>query len=326
MMGLSFVVVVQVAVGLLIVFGVYRMSLWIMQQDRLVVTDNQQTQMKKAFKILDGYAEAGMASNRVWNTVNPSANNFRALPRSYNRKGGAQFSYSFWLLLDDTTPENVAYKDIFVRGDTREYTYSKSTQPPADVAVTRSAPNLVKSAPVVTAKTDMAIKCPRVRFGPTYDTLVVDFNTLHDVDQSVQINSYASGAHDSTLRKNVMKLIDHKWVLFTFVFEDNVAINEFEDGIIMRFYINDLLYHTARVKSTLRQNNGNFYLLPSKNGSSIKHARIGDVTYYNYAASSISIGDVYRQGPPKHAAKYLSSNTGSPLWLSIYNEMDIYNT
>jgi hypothetical protein len=321
-------VVMQVVIGLLIVLAVYRLSLWIMQQDKLVIDYRNNVKVKKAFRVLDGYADAHALSNRLYTTVNPGAPNYKAMPRSYNRLGGAQFSYSFWLFVDDTSPENVAHKTLIMRGDTREYAYSKTTRPPSDgIPIPGDEGGQGAARPTTISRTGTAIKCPRVSFGPTYDTLVVEFNTLHDVDQTVHINSFSAQGSDSTLRKNVLKLIEHKWVLFTFVFEDNVAINDFEDGIIMRFYVNDLLYHTARIKSTLRQNDGNFYLLPVKTGNTIKNTRIADVTYYNYAVSNLDIRGVYKQGPPKHYAKDVGGNNmGSPLWLSMYNEMDIYNT
>lgn len=332
------VALLQVVIGLIIVFLVYAMSLWILKQDKLVVDERRQHNVTKAFKIIDGYADTPLLANRNWNPLNPVAKNFTPLPRSYNRKGGAQFSYSFWLFLDDTSPENVANKDILVRGDTKEYTYTRETK-------RRAKPNKPISGEgegegensqrvyddletETATRTGMAIKCPRIRFGPTYDTLVVELNTQHDIDHAVHINSISANGVDSTLRHNVLKLIEHKWVLFTFVFEDNVAINEFEDGIVFRFYINDLLYHTARIKSTLRQNNGTLYLLPAEsNSSGIKNARLGDLTYYNYAVNGLQIRDVYKRGPPKHYAKDIGRDTvGSPLYLSVYNEMDIYNT
>lgn len=310
--------VLQVLVGLVIVWCIFLMSLWILRKDKLVADRKVKYDSKDSFKVVDGYAETSIAANRVWNTVDASTKNFARLLRSYNRKGGAQYSYSYWLKLNDTTPENVANKTILLRGDIREYTYETTVR--SDDGITRATEEKVNHAGVV-------IKGPRIMFGPTYDSLVVEFNTLDNPNERVFIQSFAALGGDVSLRQNVLKLIKSKWALFTFTFEDNVAINDFEDGIVFKFFINDLQYHTVKVRSTLRQNNGNFYLLPTSSGA-IKDARIGDVMYHNYALSPVSVRDIFRAGPPKHVATDIMGleSQGSPLHLSTWNALDIYNT
>lgn len=313
--------ILQVVVGLVVVFGVYRMSLWLLQQDRMVQSDLIKFDSKQRVRIVDGYALAGMATNRSWSTINPAAGAYMPLQRSYNRKGGAQFSYSFWLFLEDVTPANVGGRDILVRGDTRSFAYSRETK-------------LGQSCDVgnkdVAAMTGMMIKCPRIRFGPTFDTIVAEFNTLHNPDERVTISPAEASGGDPSMRANILKLAQSKWALYTFTFEDNMAITDFEDGIIVRFYINDVQYHTARIKSTLRQNSGSVYLLPTREGEEgIKGARIGDVNYYNYALGSPQVREMYRAGPPRHIAKDIMgdrNSLGDPLHLSEYNRLDVYNT
>jgi hypothetical protein len=312
-------IVIQVVLGLVIVFFVYRMSLWLMKKDELVTNERRHLNTKETVRIVDGYAYTSIATNRSWNTVNPDARNYVRLRRSYNRKGGAQFSYQFWMYLDDTTPENVAGKDILMRGDRTNFKYQTSTELDDGVlanTVTRNAEGIV-------------IKCPRIRFGPTHDSIVIELNTLHNPDEMITIDPIAaSGGEDTSLRHNILKLMQHKWVLFTFTFEDSVAINDFEDGILVRFYVNDILYNTSSVRSTLRPNNGAFYLMPASGDSTIKNGRIGDVTYYNYAVSGAMIRENFERGPPKYPCKEImgGDSLGEPLYLSEYNKLDIYNT
>ena len=42
---------------------------------------------------------------------------FASLPRSINRAGGAEFTYQFWLLVGNTDPAVIGFKDILVRGE-----------------------------------------------------------------------------------------------------------------------------------------------------------------------------------------------------------------
>jgi hypothetical protein len=315
-------VFIQIVLGIIIVVVIYKLSLWMLHQDELIMDDRWGLNMdKRDVTIVDGYAMTGMAANRVWNTINPYASNYAAIMRSYNRMGGAQFSYSFWMNLSDVSPENVAGRTILMRGDNRKYVFEKQVDQPS-----YAVGNPEGVQPVRSRLHDVMIKCPRIMFGQTYDSFMVEFNTMHNIDEKVSFAPTASS--DNTLRHNALKLGQGKWVLYTFTFQDNTSINDFEDGIVIRMYVNDLLYNTAFVKSALRQNNGNFYLLPDAGGGSIRNAKIGHVKYFNYALGHAQINDLYNTGPPKYFARDLMGREGSgdPLYLSEYNKLDIYNT
>ena len=316
-------IAVQVVVGLLVVFAVYRMSLWIMRKDQLLVDERQNRKPQESTKVVDGFIDTPLITNRSFDTRNPHAKSYVRMPRSFNRKGGAQFSYSFWMFIDDTLPTNVRNRVILTRGDSDSYKYSRTTNQ-TDAVLTLPPEVEVMNRPLV--------KCPSIAFGDTYDSFVVTFNTLDNPDESVSITPSRT-AKDPTARHNVIKLIKHKWALLTFVFEDNVAINDFEDGIIVRFYINDIMYQVDKRNSTLRQNAGDLVLFPppaagGAQDSGLKGARIGDLTYHNFALSGTSVRDIYNGGPPRHFATDLAGHNmlGDPLHLSIYNKLDVYNT
>lgn len=316
----------QVIIGVLVIVAVYRMSLWILREDQLVIDERRRKNHKAAVKIVDGYAMSSLAANRVWNTMNPSGIGYVDLPRSLNRKGGAQFTYQFWLYLDDTTPGNVANRDILIRGDSRRYNFKRTVTRTRDAAMGGGDMRDVQDF------NNVFIKAPRIRFGRTFDELVIEFNTLHNPDEKIVVEPRAAGGNDPTMRRNLLKLGQGRWALYTVTFEDNVAISDFEDGILVRVYFNDTLYHTARIKSALRLNNGNLYLLPadSNNGQEpIKNARIGDLAYYNYAVGAQQTRETYLRGPPRYMSKDIlrgNSMLGDPLYLSEYNRLDVYNT
>lgn len=327
-------IVVQVVAGVLVVYAVYRLSLWVLKKDRLVVDARNNFDPRLETTIVDGYAPTDLLADRTFDTINPRARSFKSLQRSFNRKGGAQYSYSFWIHLKDTSSKNVANKVILMRGDRQRYTFTRKPS----LVVTANDPDskILKAGEDTTqyAFNEVLVKGPLIRFGEDYKSLVVEFNTLDNPNEKVEIRSFDSASDDPGLRHNVLKLIDNAWVLFTFTFEDSVAINDFEDGIIVRFYVNDFLYNVSKVRSTLYQNNGSFYLLPTWNGQGgaggmpLRDARIANLKYFNYALSSPAVKELYEAGPPKHYASDLvgSDDLGDPLYLSMYNKLDIANS
>lgn len=328
-------IVLQVIIGLVIVYAVYRLSLALMQQDRLFI-DNRYMNPSYEVKIINGYVDSTVMANKVFNTVNPSAKNYLYLPNSYNRKGGAQFSYSFWIFIDDV--EQAANKTILHRGDTRQYSAAVFFGRNGDAAVramTSSTSNVKldntnrRTGITAPVKPDVVpsypfIAAPCITLGQRYDQIGVLFNTVQWPFNQVIVNP-VSNTIDDTKRRNAMKLIAHKWALFTFVFEDSVAINDFEDGVIVRFYLNDMLYYTERVRGTLKTNSGHFHLFPE---GGIPQLRIGDLTYYNYAIGQERVKNTYDAGPPRYYFPEVASKSalGDPLFLSEYNKLDIYNS
>jgi len=327
-------VALQIVAALITLMGVYAFSLWLLNKEALVSDPNSVRPPKMTAKILDGYAESTILAQASWSTINRDAYNYVTLPRSYNRKGGAQFSYSMWIRLRDTSAPNVAGKTLFMRGDPTSYKWHTYQKNPGS-----------SLTEVVSKHNDVMIKCPRVRFGRTFDEIIVEFNTLTDPSGSITItpdaqpspiaqggNAYTSSAGvEPSLRRNAVQLMQGRWALLTFTFEDNIAINEFEDGIMVRFYLNDLLYTTSTSRSALRQNNGDFLICPSLGADlggeqKINGATFGDMSYHNYALGLPLVRELYTKGPPTKAAVIQSGGLGEPLYLSEYNKLDVYNT
>lgn len=299
----------QVVVGFVIVLFIFYFSLWVMQKDSLVATQSANlTDQKHQVLVIDGYIDSSQIAKKSMNTVNPNVVGYVPLPRSYNRMGGAQFSYAFWLFVGDTASAGLRNKDILLRGEDREYRYRKTT---ADGSRTLST------------NQEIVTKCPRLRFGETFKDFVLEFNTQDEITHSVNLTAVAQ-ATDVTIRHNLLELIQQKWVHFAFSMEDNVPINDFENGVVVRFYVNDILYYTHRVSSKLRQNNGDLLLFPA---GAVPGCRIADLTYYNYALGFQEVKAAFSQGPPKKQANIAGSNStvGRPLYLSKYNEVDLYN-
>lgn len=327
------IAVLQVIVGLIIVYAVYLLSLVLMKQDRLVIDHRNVQNSRTESKIISGYVDSTVISNRVYNTVMPMSQNYAHMPRSFNRKGGAQYSISFWIFIDD--PEQAKNKTIITRGDSRTFSAALFYDTNGDV-VTKDpnsgkvevGPNSSRTGMWFPTTPDMIVNypflsSPMITFGERYDQLAILFNTVQWPFGIVAINS-RKNTEDDTKRKDAMKLIAHKWALFTFVIEDNIASSDFEDGIQVKFYLNDILYHTERVSGSLRVNAGNLYIFPD---GGIPQTRIADLTYFNYAIGQDRVKQIYDQGPPRHYFQDVASKAGfgEPLYLSEFNKLDIYN-
>lgn len=343
---------IQVLVGVLVVWALYKFSLFLMSSDKLVITPQAAGSGRpQRVRIVSGYAPTPMVTDRVWTTVMPNADNYAPLKKSMNRKGGAQFTYQFWMYIGESSKANIAGRTILMRGDNQPYSWQKVTVDTASLqkaldkvqgtsAQATDAGALIQAIDSVPAASKVRgrstlVKCPLIRFGDTYDSFVVEVNTLHGPNTVIpMVPETAPDGIDGTVRTNALKLSVNKWVLHTFTFEDHVAITDFEDGIIIRHYVNDLLYHTARIPSALRQNIGDFHLLPSPphaNGEflPIKDCRIGNVFYYNYAVGPDAVAGTFKQGPPRKLATDLAgldNELGDPLHLAEYNKLDVYNT
>ena len=300
-------IALQISLALFIVYLIYWSSLWILKRDKLVIDTSHGATGNGKTMIVAGYADSFNLQNTVIDTINPSAQSYANLPRSANRYGGAQFSYQFWLLVSNVDPANIGTKDILVHGDTTSYNLM-------------TVDNVTNTTSIAE---DMIIKCPRIRFNGTFDSFAVEINTLADPNPPPIVISSTPSTGDSTSKHNLLKLTPNKWVLYTYVFQDNVGVNDFENGIEVQFYVNDILYQSSTMLSTLRQNNGNLYLFPS---GPIAGCQIGDLAYYNYAVDVGTISKVYNAGPPAAATAKSSGPLATPLFLSEYNKLDIYNS
>ena len=111
----------------------------------------------------------------------------------------------------------------------------------------------------------------------------------------------------------------------TIVFEDNIPINDFENGILVRVYLNDTLYQIEKIASTLRQNRGDLELFPD---GAIHNCKIANMKYYNYALSDAEIKNDTSSRPDieKTASSTTKKNDQHQSFDTVAkNHLDVYN-
>lgn len=271
---------VQITVGLVVIIGLFLASRHVLdkasQHTDVVFGGNAKTPVW----IIRGIADSRALHQRSINTFNPQAPNYRQLPRSVNRFGGAQFSYVCWMKLSNTDRENVAGKTILLRGDPKPYPLTKIDRTQNNTQVTPTG-----------YKTSI-VKCPSIKFGSSINKFVIECNTTNDVEQT-----FVAARHDTN--KHVFDLIPGRWVMLTVVLEDNIPIDDFENGIRARMFLNGELVMQQSAFGALRINNGDLHLLPNQN--LIEGALFANVRYYPWALTGSEVSNLFAKGLGKDA-------------------------
>ena len=210
------------------------------------------------------------------NTSNPRKSAYIYLPQSNNLKGGAQFSYSFWLDIKSYNNSDLSNRVIFMRG------------------VNKLMEGYDNSLPF--------IACPLVKFG---DLSAADSGTVSNAYLEVYFNTLKNPRAKVEFNQSVFEFTrstnqNPRWFLITIVFQDYIDFNRAEKGIQVQSFINNNLVYTDIVKhDSLKVNNGNFYITPTINTIESTNSFYADITYHNYALDAVEIESIYNKGVTK---------------------------
>lgn len=303
--------VLQIGVALVVVLFIFFTTIWVMDSDQVFINSKFNQAKKLKVHILNGYVSAFEYNRRQFNTVYQEHPMFLPIRRSVNRMGGAQFTYYFWVYVERTyaltSQKSGTFRkySLFVKGDPKRYT--------------------IQSIGAEKVNEERYVVCPEVTFGDEENDMHIFFNTTKKLREKVSIKSDA--AEDSVMRHNVTSLQPKKWVMYTVVFNDNMPLNDFENGLIVKCYVNDILYLTEKLPNvSVKQNNGDFCLLPDGAPHADAGLKISDLTYCNYALHDAEVANTFRKGPNLNMHVDAKSYTEEVLDLSAYNKLDIYNT
>jgi hypothetical protein len=295
--------IIQITIGLILAFVMYIFTLLVMRTDSFYNNDISNDK-KKIVMLLDGYAGSSQLALLTYNTVLPFVDNYMAITPSMNIKGGAQFTYSFWINVVDSNAPGIKNSVIFLKGDKKQYSFSETDH----IAKTK-----VSQGPTYLSY------CPMVSFGNSALEFSVQFNTVNKIAETLYVSRITS--ENEVFRKNLVSVLQNSWMMLTIVFEDNIPINDFENGVRVQFYLNDMLYDTGVYSGMLKQNMGNLFFFP---GGAIAGVKLSTMKYFNYA---ISIDDIKKMYSSQPSTKPISSGSAmySSINISDRNTLDIYN-
>ena len=308
--------ILQIVLAIIIVLILYVVTLLILDIDSIIEKSTKSVLPRETTTIVDGYGNASFFADRSYNTFNPYASNFVKIGRSINTHGGSQYTYQFWIKIDNPSEEYFKDLIILLKGDKRKY-----------------MTGLYDSKNVLNSKIpdDYVIACPLIKFTDSYKNLRVQFNTRKSPFTTIDINM---NPDESILsRRNVTSLMAlSKWFMLTFVLEDNYSIaTGREDGISFRFYVDDFRYQTNTPSdvnlrlNTLYQNDGDLTMMLNATGKDGNFMKMGNVKYYNYALTDEEVKQTFSNGPPTKDANAQRKKDDQAFYLSAYNKIDVYN-
>lgn len=303
-------IIIQVVAALIVIYVIYLLSLLSMRADKLFIDEKYDINMKRKTMIIDGVLDPTV--EQKFNTITPHANRYIPLNPSVNIRGGAQFTYMFWIQVLDKSA--VAGKPIFMKGDTKAYDYT------IDELRKVNGQIMTKQSK---RTSDLAVFCPMLSFGNDSDEFSIKFNSFNNMHEELYIAKYRYD--DSAYRQNLPSMMAGQWFMITVIFEDNMPINDFENGLSVKFYLNDVLYQSATFPTAMKQNKGDLYIFPRINNSIISGCRISNFMYYNYAVSDKDITLEYNRRPSMTPASILADNSRMRTPMSDYNLLDMYN-
>lgn len=297
-------VALQITIGIVIGLVIYTMAYLAMKTDIDKMNASFNPSAKLRVDVFKGYYDSSSLVQKVYNANNPIASNYKAIVPSSNLKGGAQFTYSMWMFVGE--PGAALEKCIFLHGDPRKYPFT----------VTDNVNKVTRSM------NEFVAFCPMMSFGAGPLDFVVSFNTMNNMRETLNIKSTKSD--DTNYRKNMLSLFGNSWFCVTLVFEDNMPINDFENGVVVKFYLNDTLYITGKYASALKQNSGDLVFFPDSSG--VSSFKMSNFTYYNYALSESDIKTIVSKGPNTNPVVDSSQSITLPYYISEYNKIDLANT
>jgi hypothetical protein len=269
-MNVPLAIFLQVLVALAVVYGVHLMSLYlVMSKD--IAAQEAEVRGDRQVTVVAGIAEAGTLANVAFDTVNVRARNFVALPRpstSTSCDSGAAFTISFWMQMQ-SPPLNSEESVIFIKGDNRKYAYGN--------------------------RHDYLIKCPLMRLSRSSEagfTLAVEFNTLRQTDNVLRMAST-----EEVQKGRSLSHILGQWVMWTLVFSHLRRYDGVPNGVLLRVYLNDILYRVmGQPNDAVRTNNGDltFFPQPPANAAAA-NMRIADFRYDNTALDSAEVKALFRR-------------------------------
>lgn len=310
----------QVLVALIVVLLLYMLTLAVINMDALVIDADNRVKQNQETKIISGHANVSKLAGRSYNTVNPFADNFKKVARSLNDRGGAQFTYQFWMKIEDTDPAN--YKDLIIlmKGDNRKFNRSLYD------------PDTLQKLSGEEFTGEYTVGCPVIKFGNSYKEMVIEFNTNNNPKAAMKVN--VDGTSSPLYRRNVLSLAPGNWYMITIAFEDNFSYaSGAENGVKVTMYVNNFAYQVTSASTdpllrnnTLKQNDGNLFLFPNVSQPR-EFMKIGNIKYYNYAVNQRDVENSFTKGPPnfEFTENDSATNANKPAFLTAYNSLDIYN-
>lgn len=313
-------VLVQIifAIILIVLMGVLAYGIYNKNAQEMLLDMINPSSIKKSTKIIDGAYEYRGDTSTKFNTTDKTKGTYVDLSPSINQKGGAVYTYNFWLYFptDATGVDKDKTLVLFNKGSNTLVKYTSSLR-------------------CNTTENWFLVKNPLVRLdfadSKHIDAIVVEFNSIETPDVfhegantgdkncsggMVTKDANLIGIKDLETRTDLLE----QWNMITIVVsetspDDNVFVSS--NQALVKLYLNGYAYLNKdgqlENKSTAMKTNNSDLHLGFKNDGSTNAAiydtanestkvAISDLTYFNYVLEDKEIIDLFKKGCNKATA------------------------
>lgn len=338
---------VQILIALVIVIVLFVIAFYIYNREYISAIQTA-SQLRKRVDIFKGIKDLKYNKNELYDTYDKSHPTFKDLQLSVNQKGGAEFTYNFWLYKDDLislprdtipvkTDQGLRTDDIvlLLKGTKQTHNYRGLCG---------------------TNKTDVLVKCPLIKLQSDLDVLTVEINTVGSPDgvHEMSRNTCTDASRDwKKMNAHILAVeglskpnFNKKWFMVTVVLQDvtpvdplpfrnRVRVLVYVNGVIeLDRYVDGRLGSVADDPSVIRQNLSPLYVAPSirlerpgatpvtvEIPSSIpeKSLYMADLSYHNYALPVEEIKALVSAGFTKSVAPSVADTENTR---NVINEME----
>lgn len=330
---------IQVIISLIILLlmGYIGYNIYLIELQNMFQGEND---IRKETTIISGVYDFSNGEVK-YNTGDKTETNFKNIKPSINQEGGAEYSYNFWLSIDQEKMgkmNNSADKDIllFLKGEKNIYYNSKTNYNCGNIKI--------PSNPVIITKN------PLVRLSGDGTKIAIEYNNIYNTDSYQHGSEYkncnllSSTASDWNKRnKNMLGIWDiefsNKWFMVTIVMKEVADSNNVlaYNRASCKMYVNGVKLLDKKVETkyvnnvysaTFKNNSSPLYVNPVFTTDIVKDSKnpynkvtegnvlkMADVKYYNYAINDDIITALYTKGV----------NTEVAVTTSISNKLSKYN-
>lgn len=258
----------------------------------------------------------------TYDTYDKSVDNYLPIEASINQRGGAEYSYNFWVYTNKDSGFSSGGKDIplFLKGEKKLY-YSKQNYNCANKYADTNAGKHY----------NVMIKNPLVKMSSDGSAIVIEYNNINNVEsyqQRVGYNNCETKTSTNFREKNsnligVYNLdFDKKWYMVSIIMKEvadsgNILMS---NKASCKMYINGINVMDKKVETrymdniyaaTFRNNKSPLYINPdftnnTKNVfgrvANADNLKLADLKYYNYAIGEKEISQLYSSGFTKSIA------------------------
>jgi hypothetical protein len=313
---------IQVIISLIILLlmGYIGYNIYLIELQNMFQGEND---IRKEITILNGTYDFSNSESK-FNTTDKSEINFKDIRPSTKQDGGAEYSYNFWLYIDQDKLREISQYDkkdiiLFLKGEKNLYYNTKTNHNCGNI-------NTPKNPVIIT-------KNPLVRLSGDGRKIVIEYNNIYTSD-SYQNNSKYNESDDACKNipisdwnkrnKNMLGIYDiefnNKWFMVTVVMKEVADSNNVlsYNRASCKMYINgvklldkkvETKYITNVHSATLKNNSSPFYINPVLPDTIVKSTKnpynrvtqgnvlkMSDIKYFNYAINEEIITSLYNRG------------------------------